>query len=177
LFPFPVRPLPAEARRRATAPRLGKDSGQETYITALYADLKVIELSTETDDRLLSTLLVLLLVLFVVVPGIMFIAMALTGHWGTSGWGMMGSWNGGWLWMALVPIAAVIVVVLIIVALASDRSEGAFRRSQQSSVQVYPQYQANWQTNDALSILNRRLAAGEISTEEYNKIRSELTKF
>ncbi|MGQ9588098.1 MAG: hypothetical protein ACUVT7_06950 [Thermoplasmata archaeon] len=133
-------------------------------------------MSAETDDRLLSTLLVLLLVLFVVGPGIMFVAMALTDHWGTSSWGMMGSWSVGWLGMALVPIAAVVVIVLIIIALASDRSAGASLPSQQSTVQVYPQHQANWQAHDALSILNRRLASGEISMEEYNKIRSELTR-
>jgi uncharacterized membrane protein len=128
-----------------------------------------------SDTRLYRTLLVLLIALLVAVPVIMVLMMGLVGgsHLQT-GWGMMGDWGGGWGWMMIIPVVAVIAIVLVLVAIAARDSN---EHPQSHMTQCYPNYQPPLQSgSDAASILDRRLASGEINVEEYNRIKDQLTR-
>lgn len=128
-----------------------------------------------SDARLHRTLLVLLIALLVAVPVLMLLTMGLAGgsHFQT-GSGMMGDWGGGWGWMMIIPVVAVIATVLVLVLIAAgDSSE----HPHSHMTQYYPQYQSPIQSgSDATSILDRRLASGEITVDEYGRIKDQLTK-
>jgi len=118
---------------------------------------------------------VLLIGLLIAVPILMLVMMGLVGgsHL-QSGSGMMGDWGGDWGWMLIIPVVTVIAVVLVLVAIAA-RDSGEHPHSHMT--QYYPQYQPPVQSgSDAISILDRRLASGEITVEEYNRIKDQLTR-
>ena len=73
----------------------------------------------------------------------------------------MMNWNsGGWLWMALLMIFAVVVIVAVVFLF------------------VRPFYEnrtgPNQLTESPLDIAKRRYAAGEITAEEYEKIKRNI---
>jgi putative membrane protein len=74
-------------------------------------------------------------------------------HWGDYGWGM----GFGWLFMILF-WALVILGVVYIFKMVSERSRPAEKGE------------------TALDILKKRYAKGEISKEEFEKIKDDLTK-
>lgn len=129
------------------------------------------------EDRTMRAIVVLLVVAIVAVPVIMLVAMGLTG-WDRDGIGMMGSWGGGWGLMMAIPGAVLLALVLIIILVAiSDRPGPQTRSNVPYPAQFYtPVSQFPGVSSDALSILDRRLASGELSIEEYNKVKSELSK-
>ena len=132
----------------------------------------------DTDgDRTMRTLLVLLLVAIVAIPVVMFVAMGLTG-WDNDGIGMMGSWGGSWGLMMVIPVAVILVVILVIVLAAlSDRPAGQERAAVPYPAQFYaPAASVLGPSNDSLAILDRRLASGEVTVEEYSRIKGELLR-
>jgi len=75
--------------------------------------------------------------------------------------GNMMDWNsGGWLWMALMMIIAAVVIVVVVFLL------------------VRPFYENrtgfNQLTESPLDIAKRRYAAGEITPEEFEKIKKDI---
>jgi uncharacterized membrane protein len=134
-------------------------------------------MGVSNEDRTMRTLVTLLVILIVVVPVVMFIAMGLAG-WDHSGIGMMGSWGGGWGLMMAIPGAILLVIILIIVLVAiSDKPGHQAQSNVPYPVQYYPPVPPfPGVSTDALSILDRRMASGEISIEEYNRMKSEMMK-
>jgi uncharacterized membrane protein len=121
--------------------------------------------------------MVLLLVAIVAIPVVMLLAMGLTG-WDNDGFGMMGSWGGGWGLMMVIPGAVVLIVILVIVlAVLSDGSAGQERAAVPYPSQFYaPAATVSVPSNDSLAILDRRLASGEVTLDEYSRIKSELLR-
>jgi uncharacterized membrane protein len=121
-------------------------------------------------------LLVVLIVLLIGVPAVMLIAMAFTGSLDHSGFDMMG-WSGGGLGLMMIaPIGIIVAVVIIIMVAVSDRpsSTGGVVPLQ---APYYPPYSPVPPSgSDSSAILDRRLASGEISIEEYTRIKVELLK-
>ncbi|HEY5527021.1 MAG TPA: SHOCT domain-containing protein [Candidatus Anoxymicrobiaceae bacterium] len=75
--------------------------------------------------------------------------------------GDMMDWNGGgWLWMALMMIFAAVVIVVIVFLLVRP-----FYENRPGSNQL---------TESPLDIAKRRYAAGEITPEEFERIRRDL---
>jgi len=147
----------------------GKDIRHEAQWAVGYV------MDESSDARLYRTLLVLLVALLIAVPVLMLLMMGLVGgsHFQTD-WGMMGDWGADWGWMMIIPVVAVIVLVLVLVAIAARDSSG---HPHSHNAQYYPQYQPPVQSgSDATSILDRRLASGEITVEEYNRIKDQLTR-
>ena len=134
-------------------------------------------MGVSNEDRTMRTLVTLLVILIVVVPVVMFMAMGLAG-WDHSGTGMMGSWGGGWGLMMAIPGAILLVIILIIVLVAiSDRPGHPGQSNVPYSAQFYPPVPPfSGISSDALSVLDRRLASGEISIEEYNRVKGEIMK-
>ena len=117
------------------------------------------------QDRTNRWLIPLLIAVIVIVPVSMVLVMAFTGGGldRDSGFGMMGSWGGDWWLIMLIPAAVVVVIVVLLLIALSDRPAGP--------ASYYPPAQSG----DALAILDRRLASGEISVEEYHRLKQELT--
>jgi putative membrane protein len=109
-------------------------------------------MSSERDQ---SWLVVIVAVLAVVLLGPMF----MMGIWGGGMMGMMG-FGFGWPFMFLVPLAFVVLVVLGLYYLLSGHgSQGA---------------SAGHAENQALRILKERYARGEITSEQYTKMKRDL---
>jgi len=134
-------------------------------------------MGVSNEDRTMRTLVTLLVILIVVVPVVMFIAMGFAG-WDHSGIGMMGSWGGGLGLMMAIPGAILLVIILIIVLVAiSDKPGHQAQSNVPYPVQYYPPVPPfPGVSTDAMSIMDRRLASGEISIEEYNRMKSEIMK-
>lgn len=114
--------------------------------------------------------------LLIGVPAVMLVAMAVTGSWDHSGFDMM-EWSGGGLGLIMIaPVGIIIAVVIIILVAMSDRpsSTGGVVPYQVPYYPPYPPVPPS--SSDSLTILDRRLASGEISMEEYNRIKAELLK-
>lgn len=87
--------------------------------------------------------------------------------WGWTGWPMMWGWG---IWMWLVPLA---LAALLIWAVGRPRRRWLRR--------VPGGYGYRWRAggrggDPALQILRERLAKGEITAEEYEKLRERLSK-
>lgn len=130
------------------------------------------QVASGNQDKTLTNLLVILLVLVFVVPAAVFALVALTGLWGDGSFGMMDWWGGGMGLMMLVPGGVVLLIIIVLILAVLDRPG--------QTTPTYPaQYYASYQpppAEDPLAILDRRLAAGEISVEEYNRIRNTFAK-
>ena len=75
-------------------------------------------------------------------------------HWGT----------GGWIWMGLMMLAGVVLIAAVVYMIfkGADRlSSGAV-------------YAAPWHKETPLEIARKRYASGEISREDFEKIKSDL---
>jgi uncharacterized membrane protein len=127
----------------------------------------------ENRSRTTNWLVLLIAAVVIIVPVSMVVAMAFADNGQDNyDYGMMGSWGGAWGLMMIVPIAAVILVVIVLLIALTDRP----------TVVTYPAAYSPpcppppaW-SGDAKTVLDRRLAAGEVTIEEYNRIRNELTK-
>ncbi len=129
------------------------------------------------EDRTIRALVVMLVVVIVAVPVVMLVAMGLTG-WDSDGFGMMGSWGGGWGLMMAIPGAVILILILIIVLAAlSDRPAGQAQATVPYPAQYYtPSTPVSGPSNDSLAILDRRLASGEVTVEDYSRIKNELLR-
>ena len=76
--------------------------------------------------------------------------------WGNWGWGMPGYFGWGGLVMGLIMVAVLAVVVIVGIRLV-NKTERSHAHEE-----------------SALDVLKKRYARGEISQEEYRKIRDEL---
>ena len=129
------------------------------------------------EDRTMWAIVALIVVVVVAVPAVMLVAMGLTG-WDHDEFGMMGSWGGGWGLMMAIPGAALLIIILIIVLVAiSDRPV----RPAQAGVPYPAQFYMSatpvpGSAHEPLAILDRRLASGEVTVEEYSRIKSELLR-
>jgi putative membrane protein len=107
-----------------------------------------------SNERDQSWLVIVVAILAVVLLGPMLMM-------GFGGWGaMMGFGFGWWPFMFIVPLAFVVLVVLGIYYLVSGQ------RSQSAS--------AGHAENEALRILKERYARGEVTSEQYAKMRKDL---
>jgi len=121
-------------------------------------------------------LLVVLIVLLIGVPAVMLIAMEVTGSWDHSGFDMMG-WSGGGLGLMMIaPLGIIIAIVIIILVAMSDRPYSTGRVVPYQAPYYPPYSPVPPSGSDSLAILDRRLASGEISIEEYARIKAELLK-
>ncbi len=70
--------------------------------------------------------------------------------------------NGGWGWAmgAFMIVPAIILILIFVVALGGSEEKTIYVQQQQSPIEV----------------LNQRLARGEISQEEYERIRTRLAQ-
>jgi len=133
-------------------------------------------LQSNPNDRHLDLLIVVLIVLLIGVPAVMLIAMALTGSWDHSGFDMMG-WSGGGLGlMMLAPLGIITAIVVIILVAMSDRPYSTGRVVPYQPPYYPPYSPVPPSSSDSLAILDRRLASGEMSIEEYARIKAELQK-
>ncbi len=104
-----------------------------------------------------NTLLWLVIALLVSVA-VMAVVGALAFSGSDGGYGMM---SGGWGWgMAFMVVPAIILVLIIVVALGGLEDKPVYVQTQQTP----------------LDILNQRFARGEISQEDYERIRSRLVQ-
>ena len=97
----------------------------------------------------------------VLVVGVVLLVAALAAPYG-AGWGMMG-WGMGWGAVFMV-VPLLVLVLLLVLAL------GAFRPREHVPLYAPPPPSAA----TALETLNVRYARGEISREEYQRIRADL---
>lgn len=74
-------------------------------------------------------------------------------HWGT----------GGWMWMGLMMLAGVVLIVAMVYLLIKG-TQGTWASSA-----------SPWHRETPLEIARRRYAAGEISKEEFDAIKEELS--
>jgi uncharacterized membrane protein len=122
----------------------------------------------ENQHRPVNWLVLLVVALVVVVAVGMVLAMAFADNSPSSDgdFGMMGSWGGAWGLMMIVPIGVVILIIVVLVIALTDRP----------AVYSPPYSPAPPWSGDARSVLDRRLAGGEVTVEEYNRIKDELTR-
>lgn len=73
-------------------------------------------------------------------------------HWGT----------GGWIWMGLMMLAGVVLIVAVVYLL--------FKGTQGAAAS----YAGPWHRETPLEVAQRRFAAGEITQDEFERIRKEL---
>jgi putative membrane protein len=108
-------------------------------------------------NRKTSTLLLLAVALIASV-----VVMAVIGAlaFSTNGGDMDDMMNGGWGWGmgAFMIVPAIILILIVVVAIGGLEEKTVYVQQQQSP----------------LDILNQRLARGEISQEEYERIRTRL---
>jgi len=78
----------------------------------------------------------------------------------------MNGWMGGWMWIPMVlSFALLILVILGIVAVVRSMSPGTAREAGMAR-----------EADDPLAIAARRFARGEITTDEYEALRSTLAR-
>lgn len=113
-------------------------------------------------NRNTSTLLWIVIALVISVAAMAIIGtLAFSGD--ESGYGMMG--GGAWGWgMAFMIVPAIILILIIVVAVGGLEEKPTY-----NTYPVYVQPQPS-----PLDILNQRYARGELSQEEYDRIRARL---
>jgi len=135
---------------------------------------RIFMATIDNQHRHVNWLVLLIVALVVIVPVGMVLAMAFADNSPSSDgdFGMMGSWGGAWGLMMIVPIAVVVLIIIVLVMVLTDRPA-----VQTYSSTCFPPYAPSppW-SGDARSVLDRRLAAGEVTVEEYNRIKDELTR-
>lgn len=125
-----------------------------------------------SQNRRFWALIALLIVLLVAVPILMALSMGLFGSGLWQDMGMMGDWSHDWGWMMIIPVVVVIVLVFVLILSAgSETHEQRYRYYPQNYPPVPPP-----QEGDPQAILDRRLASGTITIEEYNQIKDRLAR-
>ncbi len=121
---------------------------------------------SEVSNRSVRWLVILMVALLAIVIAVMAL-MATTVHNGNDyDFGMMGSFGGSWWLMMLIPAVIIIaIVVVLLIGLSEHPAVHAPVYAQSPPPQMEP-----------LAILDRRLASGEISVEEYTRLKNELTR-
>ncbi len=105
-------------------------------------------------------LAILLVVVAMILVGTLFMSS------GGAYYGMMGAGGEWWIGMMLVPVALVVLLILVLAGPLSPHGVPMLY----VPTALYPGPAAS-----ALDLLNARYARGEISQEEYLRIRSDLT--
>ena len=117
------------------------------------------------EDRLLSAVVVMLIALLIAVPILMIILMA-AGVLGNTGFDMM-DMGGSW-WAIVIPAFGLLAIALVLLLILGRPAGGPLPPV------PYPPFPAH--QDEPLAILDRRLASGEITLDEYLKVREHLTK-
>ncbi len=123
-------------------------------------------MSPHPEDRLLSGIVVVLIALLIAIPVIMIVIMAL-GGFGSFGFHMMQTFGDSWL-VIVIPVFGLLVIALILLLILGRPAEGPLPPI------PYPPYPGKQE--EPLSILDRRLASGEITLDEYLRLREHLTR-
>lgn len=118
------------------------------------------------EDRLLSAVVVLLIGLLIAVPVLMTIVMALGGL-GDFGFHMMEGIGGSW-WVIVIPVFGLLAIALVLLLILGRPQGGPLPPV------PYPPFPAK--QDEPLAILDRRLASGEITLDEYLRVREHLTR-
>jgi uncharacterized membrane protein len=118
------------------------------------------------EDRLLSAVVVLLIALLIAVPVLMIIIMAL-GGFGSYGFNMMESLGNSW-WIIVIPVFGLLAIALVLLLILGRPQGGPLPPL------PYPAFPAKQE--EPLAILDRRLASGEITIDEYLKLREHITR-
>lgn len=115
-------------------------------------------------------IVVALVLLLVLVP-----AVFMMGFWGT---GMMGPWGTGLWWGPAIGMVGGVIVLAIVLVLVIRALQGQPRAAYPTYAAPWPPPTVTWQGQQAaaLRILDERYAKGEISREEYLKMRADLEK-
>jgi len=115
-------------------------------------------------NRNTSMLLWLVIALVISVAAMAIIGtLAFSGN--ESGYGMMGGGNWGWS-MAFMAVPAIILILIIVVAIGGLEEKPTYN--------TYPVYVPPQPS--PVDILNQRYAQGDISHDEYERIRAKLGK-
>ncbi len=80
----------------------------------------------------------------------------------SDGWGHMGGWGGGWMWLSGLAMMVLFVVLIVWLVRATGAGTSVPRGPERSP------------TDRAREILAERYARGELSTDEYRERVSEL---
>ncbi len=123
-------------------------------------------MSSHPEDRLLSGVVILLIVLVIAIPVLMVIIMSLGGL-GSYGFHMMETMGGSW-WVIVLPVFGLLIIALILLLILGRPKEGPLPPV------PYPPYPTR--PDDPMTILDRRLASGEITLDEYLKLREHLER-
>lgn len=123
-------------------------------------------MSSHPEDRLLTGLVVVLIALLLAIPVAMIIIMAL-GGFGTYGFEMMQDMGTSWWTVAIPAVGLLVIAILLVIILGSPR------RGPLPPVPYPPYFPVQ---EEPLAILDRRLASGEISLDEYLRLREHLTR-
>jgi len=115
-------------------------------------------------------IVVALVLLLVLVP-----AVFMMGFWGT---GMMGTWGTGLWWGPAIGMVGGVVILAVVLVLVIRALQGQPRPMYPAYAPPWPAPPVPWQSPEAaaLRILDERYAKGEISREEYLKMRGDLEK-
>ncbi len=134
-------------------------------------------MSSNHPHRYASWPILLLVSLIVIVPLLMVVGLYMAGAWsGTStDFGMMGSLGGWWPFMMIVPIVVVLVIVALILLVLGEPARPV-QYAQYYSAPGYSAYGTQPAPADPMAILDRRLASGEITVDEYNRLKDEIRK-
>jgi len=123
-------------------------------------------MSPHPEDRLLSGIVIVLITLFIAVPVIMIVIMAL-GGFGDYGFNMMESMGNSW-WIIVIPVFGLLAIALVLLLILGRPAGGPLPPV------PYPPFPTN--PEEPMAILDRRLASGEITLDEYLKLREHIAK-
>ena len=125
-----------------------------------------LPMSPHPEDRLLSAIVVLLIALLIAIP-ILIITIIALGGLGTFGVHMMQTVGDNWL-VIVIPVFGLLAIALILLLMLGRPNEGPLPPV------PYPPFPSSQE--EPLTILDRRLASGEINLDEYLRLREHLTK-
>lgn len=115
---------------------------------------------------MLSGVVVILIVLLIAVPVFMIVVMA-GGLLGDTGFDMMEGIGGSW-WVIVMPVFGLLAIALVLLLILGRPQGGPLPPV------PYPPFPAVQEK--PLAILDRRLASGEITLDEYLKVREHLDR-
>ena len=110
-----------------------------------------------------------IVVLIVVVIVVAVVAAILRAYFGTEPFRMMEFTGFGWLFI-LIPLAFFIILIIAVALAVARGPEGAYYWHWD------PMWHEHNRPHDALSVLNERYARGEISREDYQRMRDDIER-